>query len=389
MRRLLCLLCALALCAATGWAAAEDADFTLHFTLYPEHFPDAMQPLAGGLAELCEVSVLRGHYAAQGDAFVLSADAEVNGCVLPLDVRGAPSHWRIASPALGDTALLLNNLALLEFGLKAENHLGIPLQKACLLVPYAHTSAWAVLAEELSPLLPAGDGESVLDGEACLDLLDALIALAETDRTVRCYLDALGIRTDALAELADDFDQGVTVIREGASLRWVAGDVPLMAFEHGETGMTLDASLTGLTIGLEFDTHAEDFRFSLEARGALLNEDILICADGMSAPDCLAVTVYNADKAPLVTMQADLASSEGLPFPVFTAASLDGVNVLSVSGETLAGLMAEIAPTLLPRCIALIAAIPAQAVQSLMDALDNSGILPLLADALLYGDLAY
>ena len=59
--------------------------------------------------------------------------------------------------------------------------------------------------------------------------------------------------------------------------------------------------------------------------------------------------------------------------------------MLSVNGESLAALMEAIAPTLLPRCIALVAACPAPAVQALMDALDDSGVMPMLTDALRYG----
>ena len=381
----MCLLCILVLLCASGLAAAEEADFALRFRVYPEHFPDALQPLADGLSALCGVSTVRGHYAAQEDAFVLSADVDVNGCVIPMDVQGVPSHWRVTSPALGNTALLVNNLALLEFGLKAEDYLGIPLQKAFLLVPYAHTSAWGILADAAAPLLPAGDGESVLSAGACLDLLNGLIALAENDRTVRCYLEALGVQTADLSLLAEDFSRGVTVVRQGDSLRWLAGDVLLMAYACADNGLSLEVSLTGLTIALEWEITSEAFRFTLEAHGALLEDTLSFHAEGIAAPDCLEITVRNAEQAPLVTLHADLAASESRPFPAFTDASLDGVNVLSVNGESLAALMEAIAPTLLPRCIALVAACPAPAVRALMDALDDSGVMPMLTDALRYG----
>lgn len=381
----MCLLCILVLLCASGLAAAEDADFTLRFSVYPEHFPDALQPLADGLSALCGVSTVRGHFAAQEDAFVLSADVDVNGCVIPLDVQGVPSHWRVTSPALGNTALLVNNLVLLEFGLKAEDYLNLPLQKAFLLIPYAHTSAWAVLADAVSPLLPDVDGESVLSAGACLELLDGLIALTENDRTVRCYLEALGVQTADLSLLAEDFARGVTVIRQGDSLCWMTGDVPLMAYACRDDGLSLNASLTGLTIALEWESNYEEFRFSLEAHGALLEDTLSFHAEGIAAPDCLEITVCNAEQTPLVTLHADLATAESRPFPVFTAAALDGVNVLSVNGESLAALMEAVAPTLLPRCIDLVAACPAPAVQALMDALDDIGVMPMLTDALRYG----
>lgn len=48
---------------------------------------------------------------------------------------------------------MVNQLAWLEFAIKAYNHLDLPLQRVFLwLSPYAHTSAWAGLRQEIADL---------------------------------------------------------------------------------------------------------------------------------------------------------------------------------------------------------------------------------------------
>ena len=48
---------------------------------------------------------------------------------------------------------MVNQLAWLEFAIKAYNHLDLPLQRVFLwLSPYAHTSAWAGLRQAIADL---------------------------------------------------------------------------------------------------------------------------------------------------------------------------------------------------------------------------------------------
>ena len=55
---------------------------------------------------------------------------------------GLDSHWGIQATDLGGETLMVNQLAWLEFAIKAYNHLDLPLQRVFLwLSPHAHTSA--------------------------------------------------------------------------------------------------------------------------------------------------------------------------------------------------------------------------------------------------------
>lgn len=52
---------------------------------------------------------------------------------------------------------MVNQLAWLEFAIKAYNHLDLPLQRVFLwLSPYAHTSAWAGIRQAIADLTVTG-----------------------------------------------------------------------------------------------------------------------------------------------------------------------------------------------------------------------------------------
>ncbi len=386
MKKLLCLLTALSLACATLPALAETSSFTAQLEIMPSAWPQDFQSLATGLQSLLRATVFRGRLSVQGEAFRLDAAADVNGCTVPVCIRGIPSHWVITTPLMAEVPLMLNNLALLEFGLKAEDYLDIPLQKAGLLMPYAHTSAWDAMTDAALPFVPLQDGEYAMTAQEVTFALNSLVDLAESDRTVRCYMDALGMSIYLLPEATSNaFADGLTICRTGDTLRWLADDTELAAYRCTDGMLSFTATIEGLSLDLHLYHDGSKFELLADASGDMLLEPLFLHLKG-SLSDTLSADLLSRDGICLARLNADYTLANDAELLDYTPDALTGVNVLSLNAATLGDLMQQIGPSLLLGGLQLIAACPADAVQAMMDALEASGLIEVLASALLYGD---
>lgn len=368
-------------------ALAEGVDFAASAEVYPDAWPDGAASLAEGLQALLEAASIDGQLVQNGDTFHLRFDFGfgAQGHRSTFEVFGVPSHYGVRSTLLGDTQLMVNNLALAEFGLKANNYLGVPLHRAALIAPYVHTSAWDVLAGAASPLLPEGDGTVVLSAQEAQELISGMLTLCEDDRTARCYVQALGIDpwglADALYAICKD---GLTVCRDGKTLTWSAGERMLMqsAADEGGFALTVDADV------LQADVQVNRQMVFVSVNGDAVESPVYadVSVDPGQQVGVYAVTLRNPGGDAMLTATISTTDAkEPLLSADYTAEDITGVNVLSVNSETLAELMRIVGPDLLREGIQLLADAPAKAVQHLMDALDESGILPMLTDGLTQG----
>ncbi len=360
-------------------AHAEGREFTLRISA---------NGLDEGIAALLSAAEISGAYAADGDSFHASVNVGFAGQKVParFEVYGVPSHFGVKSSLLGDTELMINNLALAEFGLKAYNYLGIPLHRASLLIPYVHTSAFEVLSNAVSPLLPREDCTITLSSEDVADLMASLALLCEEDRTVRCYLSALSLDAWTLADdLVESCASGLTIRREGDQLTWTAQGEDLLLFRQTERAFTFTLHVGGSMAYVHADWPDGSFCANIILQGEAFENRLLFDVNAAMHQDGWNIRISDKNGGMELHAALTLGGAAGLSAPDYTADAIGGVNVLSVNGESLADLMAAAALNLIPGFISLVAAAPAQGVQSLMDMLDESGVLAMLSDALLNG----
>ena len=165
-RRFLCLLCALfllipSLVPAEGVQAADNYsfDFDFTFTMNAQAFPKLMRSRMAGYAALINKLGIRGNVAwtLSTESFELDAElyfTDKPDLTFPFRVYGAEPRIFITSPLIQDEVLLLNMIALLEFGVKTKKTLGIPLPYLAYLYPlttkYAMTGLTNIWNEVIS-----------------------------------------------------------------------------------------------------------------------------------------------------------------------------------------------------------------------------------------------
>ena len=148
MRRLAA--AALAAVLVLSTALGERVTFRLSADIDPVQYPAQERKLAQGLKSLFRLLTVEGDVVASDSSFDARIDLGLTNAPEKTATRirffGLDSHWGIQSTTLGGETLMVNQLAWLEFAIKAYNHLDLPLQRVFLwLSPYAHTSAWAGL----------------------------------------------------------------------------------------------------------------------------------------------------------------------------------------------------------------------------------------------------
>ena len=426
-KRLLALLLAvLMMCSA---AMAEKAHFTLNISVAEDAAFQSklLQELASVLSELS----VAGELTLSDDSFdvqlQLSLDEAPDRTAATLRVFGLDSHWGVQGSMLGSETLMINHLALLEFANKAYEHLSLPLQHVCLLIsPYAHTSAWAAAAQPLEELADSAE-DGVIPLSAMMTCAETLAQLAEEDRTLYYYIEAIGRTTGADEEifallydlpyyLEEMYPDGLTVEQTAQQTTWLHGEE--VVFQHSETDerwmlllnlpdlLTLDIALnrddtqfsgkvtmasTVLNADISFAvpvslTTASAISLTANAEGMAVGEEaVQITVSGESDGQTINVRCLSMDNQPVMQLTAVL-SDVSADEVHYTAADIVGVNVLSVNGTTLSELMHSIALPLGKTALNYLVVLPASLVQSAMDELESSGILPTLVDAVLYGE---
>ena len=438
LRRLLACLTCLALLPFA--ALAEDApmgfSFDLSFDMDASAYPEADQAMLAGVADLLNILTVSGTAAVNAPSFDVNFDILLDGSE---DTRtafrlcGLDSHYQLESSLLGDQGLMMNNLALLEFAMKAYYHLELPLQYAALLVsPFAHTTAFDWIRDRWNGVMHSAEGSRVIPREELLDLAAYIAENAEMDRAFYNWVAALTLDlgySDAIFESlaclpdwADVFldEEGITVTVAGGMETWSTGDITLLsraASGDGESWcLILPASLDGNTVQVRCARADGGIALNILCEGE--EENVLLDADialpglpktlpfagerslsvhlgGEMLPDEInlrwqlasdgsAVTLAQLDAdtlAPMLTIHGVWAACQ-LPAPAIAPVDLTGINIFSVNDESLKEFVSEVASPFVTGMIPLLLHMPLSSYQTLFGLMEQYGILDLLTAGL-------
>lgn len=389
-------------------------------------------PGANAIVEALNALRLRGTWAESGPAFDLTVEAGFSeNRTASFALGGTASHWRLTSPLLGDTALMFNNPAMIEFGNKMNSHLGLPLQAAALLYPYAWEDALSAPLAAFNDTFMAEEGDRVIPAESCLAFAEALADMAETDRGFSNLLLALGLEEDGLGAMLQELiwelpglmeqaiPDGVSIrmmggqevwcpvgrsvpflVRTAQSLELAAAALPeplgsaMVSVRSGDGGLSLSASFgedEALRITLE--TTADSARLSIAGRllsetalpvfasledGGVsvtlqpLGEDEFVLCAGITGEE-IRLTDGSGCALAVITLRQSAWTPDA--WPDWTADKVQGVNLYSLDDSTLPPLLEAIALPMVTGLVPLVADAPTNAVVTLMDWFDASGLM--------------
>lgn len=422
-RRLCALLLLLLLTACP--ALAEGFRFRLTAALPASGWSGEHQELMQGLSALLEVAALEGTLAAGAEGFTLDANLLLGSgrdqCSTNFQLYGLDSHWGLRSSLLGDEELMINCASLLPFGLKAREYLGLPLDKAALLIPYTHQDALCCLWEVLSPLFPQEDGSFSVSRSEMDDVVRELMRLCDEDAALNRYLETTGLYRYALRyaqlyfSVPSQILSGMTVTRRGDVLTWRAWPLTLLRLEttdvrtefsfeipfvlSAEAEMLRDEDVCTAKVTVDSDFLTGTLSTSFPVRLTHAPSEISLQVDASSDlfPDgrlqlaalgtlCEgSVSLHLTDPASgrtLMSIQGSVTSCTPATEPSWRPEDLKGVNVLSVNSDTLPALLHRVRWPLMQGLFDLVVAAPAPSVQALMDYAEDSGLIGMLTDML-------
>lgn len=423
IRRILTLTLCLMLAAVS--ASAEGLTFFIVPHVDPAQYSAELQPLMTGLSSI--LASFSGTLVTHDGSFDLFATLDLHGenrSSTDVYVYGLDSHWGVRSSLLGEQELMINNSALLAFGQKANDWLGIPLDKAALLVPYTHVSALQSAWEVVLPLFPAEAGKHSFTRAELDEMARSLLTLCDEDPDLNRWLETTGLYRTAKRYLNTFLGlpalvvPGMTVNRTANALTWDVYFVNILTIRQDDGSSTLSftiPTLVNVSAALQNDQatvtgklHAQvddsilvdascslpsalpaasqDVHLTIDARAPQLPEEgFHLAIQGEVHDGALTLRCIDPDDGgTLLTLRASLWSFTPAPemLPAYTPADLTGMNVLSVNGDSLRELMQSVRKPLLTGVIDLLVAAPPEAVQAVMDYVEDSGLLDLLADAL-------
>lgn len=439
LRRALCALLCLCLmlpCLAMAESDVSGVQFDLCFQMDPDTFPAEQKKVLSGIADLLNILTLQGTLEmAYTGCFDMNASLLLNDAPetrTSLRIFGNESHWNVESNLLGGEKMMINMIATLEFALKAYYHMGIPLQRAALLVsPYVHTSAFENLLSAWRSVMNAQEGERIIPREDVLALAGELSAIAGDDHTFLVWTQALALEAGydeaimeamtTLPEWAETFvaEEGVEVSFAGATEIWRTGDVTLFTrtVEDSVTAwsVTPPATLNGYRLSLfykgqpngqhvfhvnvtdEYDDTVVDcsvkaenipdltcevpisapFSLVVDMEGSFLEEPLGLRFAGEGANGDFTLSMLHPETSqPQLTLSGTLLPYTPDEVPAFTAEELmAGVNLLSINDESLTQLISSVATPLMKGAFPLLVHMPASSAQSILDLLSENGII--------------
>lgn len=413
------LLCALLILSV---ARADGMRFRLKADVNADTCPQDVRQLMEGMALLLNAAVLEGEFQSDGSTFMLDASLLLGNSCTDIQVYGLDSHWGVRSNLLGDQELMVNCAALLPFGQKARDHLDLPLDAAALLIPYTHTHALSAAKAVLAPLLPEDNGKWKISRGELDSIITELMRLCDEDPALSRYLEATGLYHtakrygEAYFTIPELLLPSLTVKRTDTQLIWSSGLLTLMTIEQLPDRMSLDFSIPTaasisfsvsndgkmLTGSLEVDLSSIRAVGSFSMPSRLTNEGgaigLSLTASAPRLPDGgITLLVSGETHGNEVTLrQLDPVSGDAVltitgtlipvasdALPAFSPEDLTGFNVLSANSESLQAFLSDVKWPLLEGVLSIVAAAPAQAVQTLMDYAEDSGLLDLLTESLI------
>lgn len=430
MRRLAA--AALAAVLVLSTALGERVTFRLSADIDPVQYPAQERKLAQGLKSLFRLLTVEGDVVASDGSFDARIDLSLTNAPEKTATRirffGLDSHWGIQATDLGGETLMFNQLAWLEFAIKAYNHLDLPLQRVFLwLSPYAHTSAWAGVRQSIADLA-AQETSGRLENTALIACAEEIARLSEDDRALYYYIEAFGLESgtdadifDALATLPEyveaNFPDGLSIEHTENGISWQNGEETVFSYADADGTQVVSLHLPDLVdfsatlrrdallftgaLSLQSDVLNADVSFSLpasypvtlpfyaqiDADGMMTGDDgIHLAFEGEAQGDTVIIRRIQPDhSATMMTLTVKVIQvAEGTV--KYAPEDVQGTNVLSVDGPALAELMGRIGKPMVRKVTQWLAALPAELVQGAMDAMEDSGLLGTLTDAILNGE---
>lgn len=413
--------------------------FTAEFKMDASAYPEEDQSLVTGVAELLNMLTLSGTLAVKAPAFDVNFSFLLDGdAATKTGVRlyGTDTHYMVESSLLGNEKLMLNNLALLEFAIKAYNHLGMPLQYPALLIsPYATSSAFDWIRPQWLSVMAAEDGPRLIARDDVMELASYIAENAENDRAFYYWLASLGLESgysDAVLELLsslpdwlDSFmdEDGINVSMESDVETWTTGEETLLTHTFADKEeiwfLTLPTLYDGTTFAAQLSRNvsAGDYALAVqwvneEEEDTVLDADILLSGLTDSLPmnghAALSVSLsgntvqqplslaFNLDAQNGVLSLCQLDAKTGAqmlrvtctlvpetyPSPVFSSADLDGLNLFSLNDASLKEFVGNVMQPFIRGAIPLLAKMPLSSYETMFALVDQYGLLSMLTSGM-------
>lgn len=433
----------LCLCLLTITASAEQAlrtTFQVSFQMDADAYPEQDAKWLTPIADILNRTTLEGSLSTQEGRFQLQTDVLLNQAErtrTSLCVYGDKTRWMLQSSLLGQDTLSLSMLSLLEFAIKTYSHMDIPLQRVAVFAsPYVHESALLPLQEAAAPYIADARAQGSLSYEDACALAAALAQTAEGSRAftywVKAFLmetgyddallHAMAVLEDWAAEIVPE-DTGIVIesLRQPyVQERWYAGAHMLLEHQSMPNGVqrvhaelphtpmgTIYAQaswqqidgLLKLTVSLTVQDpggnmllrlHGEGelptafpvtqaCRFSWSAEGDMIgSEHIQLLYALEPLEQGLILRQLDAESGhAMLTIAAQLHAEAAEALPVWEQ---EGIDVITISSDELSALVSRTAIPAAAGLLPILAEIPSATMQQLMDGIDESGILTMLAE---------
>lgn len=437
-KRLAALGLCLCLCLAPLSALADTfgARFLLRFQL------DTAESVAGeALGEMLNMLQVEGTYARSGDSFDLQGflmldDAEETRTSFQL--YGLPHRYYLRSSLLGRETAMFDMVAALEFGIKIDAHLGVPLQQLFLLLPYSTVSAFDSMFAAARPVLFAAEGSRHVYKQQLLTLCDTLSELAASDRAFTYWAQSLASLSEHPWEVSNAIEAVFSGLRDWVDSHldnrlainvkdgretWAMGGFHVLERIQTSAGGEIHVRLPGLPDGSSWTLDAEwaesdaggmalqlsilamhadgtplltvsvtgdqlpralpldaPFSLTLSAQYENLPERSLLLSGAGNGDGAFQLTLAQADGTQL-TVSGTLADFVPAAWPVWED-TVDGVwNIFSLYEQSLSEFVSAVAKPMLLGGIPLLARLPVRVCTTMMDLAEQAGVFQITMDS--------
>ncbi|MBQ8160361.1 MAG: hypothetical protein IJ083_06370 [Clostridia bacterium] len=278
-------------------ASAENADRWEKFR-YDMTFDmpsaDAASPLKG-LEELMDLLRLQGTFVLSEDgSFDLNCRVSLKGDAgIEFTLCGLEDLWKLTSPIWkAEEPIMISLMAVLEFGLKMQAHLRLPVQYVGLAYPWISYDAFGNTWRDLWETMHQTEGDRVVSRDDIVELGARFENYLVEDRALRMWFIVMSTINDAGGHLQDVYrgfhawvdehvqDQ-IEIKTTSDGERWMLGDTELYAYQDNAAGKAIrvylpdfvdgtDASFTYQLTMQEDETYNVEFRFLLGEGDACL-----------------------------------------------------------------------------------------------------------------------
>lgn len=407
--------------------------------------PDEQQPLMTAFADLLNVIHVDGTYAEAFDETQQEQVLDLHANFIfdknprtatDLHLYGCESLLSMQSQRLmGDANVLLTNRALVEFGAKMKNHMGIPLDLAALLVPFSTKNALQKMAASCSAVLFQSNGTRTIRKDDLLTLANTLSDLSIEDSYFQFWMTALGgpsgsdeLLLDLIAQLPDwvedSIDEaGLAITEKNGKQTWSVGSQTIARIDANSIHIDLESLPNDTVFQLNYEKKDASSETSLSLLFAQGEEIFIqISAVGTTCPTSLPFTepismdvqiagllwgeepLHLTGQGQFIGESFELVfQAEGLIEKLAVTGTLsplkaeqdlhfqpdpNGVNLFSLNDVTLKDFVKQVAKPLVTGGLSILSAFPASTCVMLMDVVEQGGMIDLLSGNASFSDEA-